>query len=321
MLTGFGYALSRVHWPRAFAVALPFPVLAVLPMPGKTDAAVMQPNAIPANVISLSGHVFSQGCSDVRAKLNGQDIRVNKDGDFAVLLKPPRKPLTAFLEFSSPDCGGAIKELQVEPGFARYALTVSLHPEIARQERRREALAANVINVKRERLPQNVSALSSLIARHADAAGLERSLVYAMIHTESNFNTQARSRANAIGLMQLIPDQGARAAAKYLDESGHEVSAADLHNPSTNLRLGTAYLQLLSDRYFNKVENQEARLALALAAYNWGPGNVQRAIRLEQRTPRTLTEVKQMLARRAPLETRRYVDKVTKRMAWYEDVV
>lgn len=320
MLTGLSYSLSRVHWPRAFAIALPFPVLAILPLPAKTNAPPMPAKIIPANVISLSGHVFSHGCANVTAKLNGQNIRVSREGDFAVLVKPPRRPLTAFLEFSSPECGGAIEEIRVEPGIARYTVTASLYPTIAKQDRKQK-LVANVVKVRRERLPQNVWALNDLISRYAGAAGIERSLVYAMIHTESNFNTHARSRANAVGLMQLIPDQGARAAADYLEDAPRAISVAELRNPATNLRLGTAYLQLLSDRYFSKVQNDEARLALALAAYNWGPGNVQNAIRREQRMPRTLNEVKQMLARRAPPETRRYVDKVTKRMAWYEEIV
>jgi len=102
-----------------------------------------------------------------------------------------------------------------------------------------------------------VTAFDSLIAQHAQASGLNPVLVRAVIETESAFNPRAVSRVGAMGLMQLMP-----ATAK-------ELGVDDPFDPSENIRGGTAYLRALLDRFDGNVE-------FALAAYNAGPGAVER---------------------------------------------
>ena len=87
-----------------------------------------------------------------------------------------------------------------------------------------------------------------------------------MIETESKFNTNARSSAGAVGLMQLTPST-AKGIAQYTGGSRFRVS--DLTNPEINVRYGSWYLRHLLDRY-----HQSERLALA--AYNAGEDNVDR---------------------------------------------
>jgi soluble lytic murein transglycosylase-like protein len=96
-----------------------------------------------------------------------------------------------------------------------------------------------------------------LIARHSEDHDLDPRLVRAVIQAESAFNERARSHKGAIGLMQLMP---ATALVLAVD---------DPYDPEQNLRGGTAYLKQLVDRY-------EGRLELAVAAYNAGPGSVDR---------------------------------------------
>ena len=103
-----------------------------------------------------------------------------------------------------------------------------------------------------------------LIETHARASGLDPALVKAVIAVESAFDPLARSAKGAIGLMQVIPETGAR----YGLAGDERNSIADkLLDPATNVRIGTRYLRDLLARF-------DDDLPLALAAYNAGEGAV-----------------------------------------------
>lgn len=91
---------------------------------------------------------------------------------------------------------------------------------------------------------------------------LDPSLVLAVIRQESAFNPRARSPANALGLMQIIPHTG-----RLLAQDFHMMDY-DLFDPECSLKFGSKYL-------YDQIEAFDC-LALALAAYNGGPINVTR---------------------------------------------
>ena len=101
--------------------------------------------------------------------------------------------------------------------------------------------------------------------RHANGSNIENSWALGVARSESLFMRDIRSSAGAIGLMQLMPDTARRTAKIVnLKYAGH----VTLTDPDSNIRLGTAYLRLMMERFD---DNQ----VLATAAYNAGPLNVE----------------------------------------------
>jgi soluble lytic murein transglycosylase len=121
-------------------------------------------------------------------------------------------------------------------------------------------------------------------------------LIYAVIHTESRFDSGAVSAVGAIGLMQLMPD-----TFRWLSDSlAHEkLDDGMIYDPQTNIRYGCRYLRWLYNRYGD--------ITAALAAYNAGPGRVDAWLK----DPSLTDEDGKLIADRIPLqEPRRYVDTV-----------
>ena len=106
------------------------------------------------------------------------------------------------------------------------------------------------------------------LASDAQTQGLDPYLVASLVRQESEFNPGAVSRANAFGLMQLLPSTGKQMAKM---EGERHFNANELFDPTENLRLGTAYLRQNIDHYGGQVE-------YALAAYNAGDGPVRQWI-------------------------------------------
>jgi len=133
-----------------------------------------------------------------------------------------------------------------------------------------------------------------VIRQQAAAKRLDPALIAGVIYAESKF-TDATSPAGAQGLMQITP-QTAEHIARLSGATTFEL--ADLSNPDINIRYGAYYLRYLLDRY-------DGNLVLALAAYNGGPGNVDRWL-AEGRTrvrdipfPETREYVKRVIDARA----------------------
>src|SRR5439155_9059863 len=96
------------------------------------------------------------------------------------------------------------------------------------------------------------------------AERVDPALAFRLVKIESNFNPKAKSKVGAIGYTQIRPSTA------RLYEPG--LTTQQLYDRSTNLRLGFRYLRDLLERYDG---NPEAKLRLALLAYNRGPGKVQ----------------------------------------------
>jgi hypothetical protein len=114
-------------------------------------------------------------------------------------------------------------------------------------------------------------------------------LVKAIIQVESAGKPQAKSGKGATGLMQLMP-----ATAKEL--------GVDPTDPEQNVKGGSQYIEQLQKQFGKK--------DLALAAYNWGPGNLQKAIKQTKKAGLRPTWANIQQVAYVPKETQQYVNKV-----------
>jgi soluble lytic murein transglycosylase len=126
-------------------------------------------------------------------------------------------------------------------------------------------------------------------------AGVDPMLVAGLIRQESAFEPEARSGANALGLMQLLPKTGRRMA--KLAKVGY--AQGQLYNPDYNVRLGTIYFASLK-KDFGSVES-------ALAAYNAGEERLT-----EWTTGQKYRDIPEFVDSIPFTETREYVEIVSR---------
>ena len=138
------------------------------------------------------------------------------------------------------------------------------------QTNRKIAINRPVARSKNDSSPQTINAF---IQTAATEHGVDPLLIKAIIKAESNFDPAAVSPKGAQGLMQLMP------------ATARDLQVADPFDPQDNIAGGTRYLRFLLDSYKEDV-------ALTLAAYNAGPGNVKNAI---PNFPETITYVAKVL--------------------------
>jgi membrane-bound lytic murein transglycosylase C len=166
------------------------------------------------------------------------------------------------------------------------------------------------------------------VRRQSKRFGISVLLAFAVIHTESYFNPKATSPAPAYGLMQLVPQSGARDAFRFVYGEDRILPPDYLYMPENNVELGCAYLGLLKNRYFRNVKNPESALYCAVASYNTGAGNVSRALVGKAQLQPAVDRVNSMgpedlyalLRENLPYgETRDYLQKVRDRMSLYKE--
>ena len=140
----------------------------------------------------------------------------------------------------------------------------------------------------------------------AEETGLDPLLILAVARQESTFRPRIASSAGACGVMQLMP-----ATARWLAgvEPGVKRSdAQDLERPASSIRLGAYYLRRMVGRY-------DGNVVLALAAYNAGPGNVDKWLARND-----IGEPEEFIDRIPFGETKAYVRRVLGAYAAYHSV-
>jgi soluble lytic murein transglycosylase len=169
-----------------------------------------------------------------------------------------------------------------------YRLTISLITRFLR-EKEGKGISQEVLSLYFPR------AFSETIMKNSQE--LDPVLIFALVRQESAFDAQAKSGADARGLMQLLPST----AKQFVGTAG----VRDLYNPATNITAGVSYLQNLLKKYGGRVED-------VLASYNAGPRNLDR-----WRT-RYLGASTLLFSDLVPFkETRGYISIIQRNAYWY----
>ena len=171
----------------------------------------------------------------------------------------------------------AVREIQAgapsDDGNWMLAETARLYQDSGRYDRAIEVMKRGVPNyfaVDVPELPRTYwealfpKAYWGDLKRFSSENELDPYLVASLIRQESEFNPNAISRANAVGLMQLLPVTGKKVAKEV---KMHHFSPSQLYTPTVNLQLGTRYFKSMVDKF--------GSFEYALAAYNAGSDRVE----------------------------------------------
>jgi len=175
---------------------------------------------------------------------------INKDGKIVT-----KDNIDAFTNEVVNSHKTVIKNIKGNDGKQRTLVSVSI------------SLAPNYLQVRAQKI-------LPVILKYSNKFNIEPELILSIIHVESYFNPKSISKANAIGLMQIVPSTGGIEAYKYLYNKNVKLTKSYLLNPSANIELGTAYLSILMNKYFKGIINNDSKRFCTISSYNAGIGNV-----------------------------------------------
>lgn len=207
-------------------------------------------------------------------------------------------------------------EVQAEK-LARYLVSKERQTRYVTTAKGRKTLHSVILHMVSNHQNLQARRFAEYVNRYAKQFDVSKSLIYAVMKTESNFNLFAVSTAPAYGLMQLVPATGGRDAYRKVKGKDKIPSKEYLFNANNNIELGTAYLSIIEREFLAEVKSPVSREYCAIAAYNGGIGSVLHsfandkagAIRvINKMTP---AQVREHLSTKHPArETRQYLVKV-----------
>jgi membrane-bound lytic murein transglycosylase C len=175
------------------------------------------------------------------------------------------------------------------------------------------------------KIEQSYENYRSTIEHYAKVCNIDKSLIAAIIKVESNFDKNAISATNAIGLMQIKLDQAVADVLKSNYGRSDTPTKAQLLEPQLNISIGSQYLSLMSNKYFKDIKNQKTLEYCLIAGYNAGAGTVLRTFNDDKAVAQVKInalspdEVLQILSKNMASEQgKRYIQKVLEAKSEFE---
>ncbi len=215
-------------------------------------------------LFALLTAVFLLNAADLRAQAVEQLLSRSEAGEFAPIPDIPEGSLENVASVEEAD------EYAMPSGpMPREEYFHVRAPFAETEEFSRSAAEEPAVRSDRASIPYLM-----LATAEANAQGVDLALILAVIKKESTFNPNAKSKAGACGLMQLMPS-----TARWMGMK----DTSRIFDPGLNIKYGTKYLKYLWGEFG---EGSPADLdagsmtlkttRMAVAAYNAGPGNVKR---------------------------------------------
>jgi len=211
-----------------------------------------------------------------------------------------------YLKLKTVDRTFPIKEKDNGSGFVHYSVNIKLPSDYIQRK---------AIKYK------------TIIYKYSNKYGLDPSLVYSIIHSESSFNPMSESSV-AYGIMQIVPKSAGLDVSKYLYGKEKLVTKKFLKNPENNILYGTTYLYLLKTKHFHKVNKENSKKYCMIAAYNTGPGNLLRTFASDRNiailkiNSFSDDSLKSYLVKNLPYdETKVYLKRVSNRIPQYNELI
>lgn len=242
-----------------------------------------------------------------------------------------KKKETIFLDGQIIDNRGQIITIDK---VSKFAKNISYNYKIFKSSKHKNKQAGDnktsafvMFKLAPNHLKQRIKKYLPIVEKYCNKYGLNKSRVLATIHIESNFNPMALSSAHAVGLMQLVPKYGGQEAYGFVHKSNSIPKDSYLYNPENNIELGCAYIYLLNNKYFQKINIEKKKSYCTISAYNTGPFNVAYAFIGKRSLGNAISVINSMksatvyshLISKLPYkETRRYLQNVTSKMKLYQ---
>ena len=177
----------------------------------------------------------------------------------AILVAAPRETAPGRHTDPLPNESSELEPAELEPATEAASTCLAKGPLYECVQLRRRSFELFIAAADEDAVQDRTQHLpyGGLILGAAERHGIDPLLVAAVVQAESSFDTKAVSPRGALGLMQVMP------------ATAEQLGVADAYDPGQNLDAGVTYLAYLLRRF-------DDDLVLALAAYNAGPGAVDR---------------------------------------------
>lgn len=213
--------------------------------------------------------------------------------------------------------GRIVDEPKIAESYASHLLKTAYKTRVVKTQKGSEKVHFVQIRMVSDYQNRQAQNYMADVKRYSKQFGVSKSLIFAVMKTESAFNPFAVSRAPAYGLMQIVPTTAGIDAYEYVKGYKHTPSKEYLFESDQNIELGTAYLHIVNSRYLAKIQDPVKREYATISAYNGGAGNVFNTFSKDRNKAADIinrlsaSEVYRKLRDEHPrAETRRYLTKV-----------